>query len=169
MPGKATTLSSTAVLLAIVLLASCARPNSTAKQEPGSSTGSASDATSAQVSQPSPPATSSPDASGCYHDGTPITAQAGDQPAPICLHPGETLTITTQSSPAQPWLPMTTSDAAVVVCTSRPLANGALTATCHALQPGTATVSTTTAAFTGDPHGPPQYTWSLTIHVEAVR
>ncbi len=39
-----------------------------------------------------------------------------------------------------------------------------LTVTCHSLTAGTGTVSTTTAAFAGDPHGPAQHTWTLTVH-----
>jgi hypothetical protein len=152
--------------LTIVLLTSCAAAasNTSSNQEPGSA-GSAPGATTAAVSQP--PATPGSGASGCRRDGAPIIVRAGDQPAPVCLHPGETLTMTTETSPTQPWQPMTTSDATVLGCASRPLANGSRTATCHALQPGIATVATTTAAFTGDPHGPAQYAWTLTIHVQA--
>jgi hypothetical protein len=46
---------------------------------------------------------------------------------------------------------------------------GALAATCHATGVGIATVATITAAFAGDPHGPAQYTWTLTVHVTAAR
>jgi hypothetical protein len=57
------------------------------------------------------------------------------------------------------------SDATVLRCVTRPLADGAVEATCTAQRPGTATVTTATGPFAGDPHGPPQATWQLSITV----
>lgn len=83
----------------------------------------------------------------------------------MCMHVGGTMTITAPPSAAQPWQPMKTSDATVVACTSHQENQGALTGVCHALKPGTAIVTTMTAPFAGDPHGPAQIMWTLRIHV----
>lgn len=61
---------------------------------------------------------------------------------------------------------MTVTDSSVITCSSQRESQGAFTAVCHALKPDTATASTMTAPFAGDPHGPPQFMWSLTIHVQ---
>ena len=95
----------------------------------------------------------------------PIAIRPGGQPAPVHLHPGDTLTLAATSSWLQPWQPLTSSDPTILRCTSRSQADGALTATCHAIAVGTVTVSTTTAPFAGDPHGPAQHTWTLTVHI----
>jgi hypothetical protein len=161
-----------------MLLASCAgtasgsgsgsSPTGSSAQG-GSGSGGSGSAQPAGTARADPPAasdTASQGASGCLPAPAVITARTGEQPAPVCLRVGASLTITAQPSPAQPWQPMTTSNPAVLACTSRAADRGALTATCRALAPGTATISTTTAAFAGDPHGPPQYTWTLTVHVQ---
>lgn len=83
----------------------------------------------------------------------------------MCLHVGETLTISAPPSAAQPWQPMTVSDEMLLTCTSQHGAQGSLTAVCHALKRGTAAVSTMTAPFSGDPHGPAQFIWTLTIEI----
>ncbi len=159
----------------LLLLASCASTgsgsgsgvSSSTGENPGS-VGSAQPAGTARPGSPSTSATPSSGASGCSDAPAAITARTGEQPAPVCMRVGATVTITAQPSPAQPWQPMTTSDAAVLACTSKAVDQGALIATCRALAPGTATVSTTTAPFAGDPHGPPQHMWTLTIQVQAV-
>jgi polyphosphate kinase 2 (PPK2 family) len=53
----------------------------------------------------------------------------------------------------------------VVSCTSAAGPDGTIAGTCRALRAGTAEVSTMTAPFAGDPHGPPQYLWRLTVEV----
>lgn len=103
--------------------------------------------------------------SGCVGAPTAINVQQGREPAPVCLSVGDTVTITAPPSPTQPWQPMATSNAAVLACTSRQETQGALTAVCRALKPGAVIVSTMTAPFAGDPHGPAQFRWALTIHV----
>lgn len=95
----------------------------------------------------------------------PITIRPGGRPAPVHLRPGDILTLTATSSWLQPWQPPTSSDPTILRCTSRSLADGALTATCQAVAVGTVTVSTITAPFAGDPHGPAQQMWTLTVHI----
>lgn len=165
----------------LVVLASCAGtasgPVSGSESSSGAqeSTGSSGSAAPAGTAHPGAPSTSSTSATSavplpvdpvCSHTPSTITARIGDRPRPVCLRIGQSLTITTQASPSQPWQPMTTSNAAILALTSHSADQGALAATCKALRPGTTTVSTTTAPFAGDPHGPPQYTWSLIIEVQ---
>jgi len=156
----------------LLLLASCASTGSgsgasSSAGENSGSVGSAQPAGTARPGSPSASAAPSSGASGCSDASAAFTARTGEQPAPVCLRVGATVTITTQPSPAQPWQPMTTSDTAVLACTSKSADQGVLIATCRALAPGTAAVSTITAPFAGDPHGPPQHTWTLTIQVRA--
>jgi hypothetical protein len=173
MPAKRYTLFGTLLATGLIatFLAACAgtaatSPNSQGSDSVGSS-GSATPARTARPGQPPPPTTPASNGTpGCTPARATITARAGDQPVPVCLHPGHTLTITTEPSPLQPWQPMTSTDPAVLMCSSQPLPQGARTATCRALRPGTATVTTITAPFSGDPHGPAQHTWTLTIHVQ---
>lgn len=136
---------------------------------PGSagSGGSAAAGTTGTV----PPATGSssapapsPGGSDCAAPAS-ITIVVGHEPAPVCMRVGDTVTITAPESPRQPWQPLTSSNAAVLACTSHQEVQGALTAVCHALKPGAVIASTVTAPFPGDPHGPPQFRWALTIHV----
>jgi hypothetical protein len=165
----------------LVVLASCVGTGSgpvsvsgSGAQESTGSSGSAGSAATASAARPGSPSTSSSSASGvplpvdpvCSHTAPTITARTGEHPRPVCLRVGQSLTITTAASSTQPWQPMTSSNAAVLACTSHPADQGALTAVCKALRPGIVAVSTTTAPFAGDPHGPPQYTWSLIIEVQ---
>jgi hypothetical protein len=148
-----------------------------APQGAGSGAGSAGSGGSgaAGTARAIPPATGSssapagaPSPSGgadCAAPPATIAIVPGHEPAPVCLRVGDTLTITAPPSAAQPWQPMKTSDAAVLACASRQEDQGALTAVCHALRPGAVIVSTMTAPFAGDPHGPAQFMWTLTIHV----
>lgn len=172
-PGALTLLAG----LSLLLLTACASTTPNAASGPGQgSSGSAEPATSAKpsaapASSPAaPPSPASPPASGTHPVGCPLktitlTAKPGERPAPVCLHPGDTLTINTQPSPLQPWQAATSTDPTALGCTSQRQADGALTITCHALRPGNASVSTTTAAFSGDPHGPAQFTWTLNVQI----
>lgn len=169
MPGKPSAPPRTAAPLAalVLVLASCADIGTgpSARQDtPAAGAGSASGAGLARPDH-TPASAPPPSPTGCRYPTAPIAARAGSQPAPVCLTPGADLTVAAAQSPAQPWQPMTSSDPSVLSCTSQPQADGALTATCRARAAGTATVSATTAAFAGDPHGPTQYTWTLTVHV----
>jgi len=95
-----------------------------------------------------------------------LTIEWGGPPRPVCLRVGATLVIVAPSSPLQPWQQFTSSNPRVLTCDTRKSADGAATATCHARQPGRATVRTMTAAFSGDPHGPAQQVWSLPVTVQ---
>jgi hypothetical protein len=163
----------------LIALAACASTGSgsAASSDSGSgatsgaqsSPGSVGSAATAGTARPGPPGTSAvplPVDPVCSPAPAALTARFGEQPRPVCLRAGQSLTITMPPSPGQPWQSMTTTDAAVLACTSQAADQGARTATCRALRPGLASVSTTTAPFAGDPHGPPQYTWTLTIHVQ---
>jgi hypothetical protein len=153
--------------VSLLLLAACGNtaPTAVGSVKPHSS-GSTAPATTAQPQSPSPSASApAGNPTSCPLKTLALTAQPGDQPAPVCLHPGDTLTITAQDSPLQPWQPAISTNPAALSCTSRPQAGGALTIVCHALHPGDVTVSTTTAPFSGDPHGPAQYTWTLTVRI----
>ena len=137
----------------------------------GDSTASATSSGSAgpgRSTRPLPPAASASPSSPptlCTPAPAVIAVHPGEPSATVCLKVGNTVTITAPPSAAQPWMPLTTSDAAVLACTSQRQDQGSFTATCRALAPGTATVTTQTAPFAGDPHGPPQYMWVLTIIV----
>jgi hypothetical protein len=94
-----------------------------------------------------------------------LTASQGVQPAPVCLRRGATLHITTEPSPHQPWSLPLSSDTSVLRCAAHRLPGGAAAATCTARRLGTATITTCTSAFAGDPHGPPQYLWQVQVTV----
>jgi hypothetical protein len=85
--------------------------------------------------------------------------------APLCLRTAATLHLTAQSSPHQPWQPLVSSGPGVLRCQSHPAADGSLTGTCVAVAPGSAALHTSTAPFPGDPHGPPQQDWNVTVTV----
>lgn len=95
-----------------------------------------------------------------------ITVDAAHPPAPVCLRVGEKLQIVAGASPRQPWQAVASSDPAVVTCASTRGTDGAVSAVCHALRPGAAVLRTGTEPFAGDPHGPPQQSWELSITVE---
>ena len=54
-----------------------------------------------------------------------------------------------------------------MTCVSTTHADGSVTASCRAKAGGVVTLTTTTAAFAGDPHGPPQALWRLDVTVKA--
>jgi len=87
-------------------------------------------------------------------------------PAEMCLAIRAAVTLTSDASELQPWMPLTSSDPAVLACVSDQHGDGSVTGVCTAQAPGLATVSTGTSAFAGDPHGPPQYAWKLTVTVQ---
>jgi len=125
-------------------------------------TGCASPGTPAPTSTPVPPTSSAQ--AGCGPAQVHIAPASA--PAEMCLAVGATLTLTSDASELQPWTPLTSSDPAVLSCVSDQHADGSVTGACMAQAPGTATVSTGTSAFAGDPHGPPQYAWKLTVTVQ---
>lgn len=148
--------------LAVLLLLGACGAGPAAEQSPappnGHGTGTAATG-SPSATTPSP---SGKDRCGPHS----LVATVRQQPAPHCLRVGDVLYITTETSPQQPWSLPASSDESVLQCIPRALTDGATTATCTAHRRGTATVTTTTAAFAGDPHGPPQTQWELHVTVE---
>jgi hypothetical protein len=112
-----------------------------------------------------PPTASATPTAGCAP--ATLTIVKGTPPAPVCLAAGADLNLTSEASPLQPWSALDSSDPAVLSCHSTGHPDGSITATCHANKPGTATLTTVTAPFAGDPHGPAQYQWQLTVTVPA--
>jgi hypothetical protein len=101
---------------------------------------------------------------GCTSPGQ-VTARPGQDPGPVCLSGGRDLRLDTPSSTLQPWQPFTSSNPRVLDCKSTVDSNGAAHATCTAGQRGVAVVSTHTGPFSGDPHGPPQTSWQVSVTV----
>lgn len=108
-------------------------------------------------------ASSTPGKGGCGPRS--LVATVRQQPEPQCVRVGDVLYVTTETSTHQPWTLPTSSDDSILRCVARPLADGATTAICTALRRGNATVTATTAAFAGDPHGPPQSQWQLPVQI----
>ena len=135
---------------------------------PGNGTGSGGSAVPARTSQPelaNPSPT--PPAGRCATAQQRITVPADGGRDSACLVIGATLVIETPAAPNQPWQPLTTSDARVLPCVSRRSAAGGSTATCRAAHTGRAILITTTASFSGDPHGPGQREWQLNAVVRS--
>lgn len=86
-------------------------------------------------------------------------------PPPVCLTVGAILQVRSDPSPRQPWATLTSSAPDVLDCSSEQRADGSVTAECIARAAGSATVSTVTAPFAGDPQGPPQVRWQATVTV----
>lgn len=169
-----------AAVLAVFLLAACAQPaTSAAPPRPTTSaptttvppTTSAPDSTTSTVaSTPAPSAAPTPGhpapPPGCAAGAVEleIRAQPGPRPA-LCLRTGAQLRFTAESSPRQPWQPLVSSAPSVLSCASHPAVEGSVAGVCTALAPGGTTLTTSTSAFAGDPHGPPQIAWTLTVTV----
>jgi hypothetical protein len=86
-------------------------------------------------------------------------------PVPLCLRVGTQLRFSATSSPRQPWQPLASSAPTVLRCDSHPAVEGSIGGECTATNAGQSTLTTSTAAFAGDPHGPPQYQWTLEVTV----
>ena len=112
------------------------------------------------------PAPSIPPAAHACGPAT-ITVVKGNPQAPICLTAGTDLHIASDPSHLQPWSPLASSDPTVLDCHTTTHPDGSITATCHARRAGTATLTIITAPFAGDPHGPAQYRWQITVTVHA--
>jgi hypothetical protein len=150
------------LLTAWVPLTACARGTTTASGPDSAVSGTA-------TTRPGPTAGTTPTGnppSGCVGGSVELTVHPGDNPPPLCLRVGATLHITASSSPYQPWQPLTSSTTDIVGCDTTVGADGTVSAVCHARQTGTAVLTATTGAFSGDPHGPPQYRWQLTVRVQ---
>jgi hypothetical protein len=151
--------------LAALLVAGCgaATPSGTAPAGGSASSGG----TAPSTVRPSPPGPGPSDRAGCVASTDEATARTREAPGQICLIVGATLNVSSEASPLQPWTPLSTSDPSVLACISRAGPDGTVEGTCRALRPGTATLTTNTGPFAGDPHGPPQYLWQLTVTVVA--
>jgi hypothetical protein len=90
------------------------------------------------------------------------TVRAGDPPGATCLVIGAKLRITSAPAPGA-FLPLESSDPAVLRCTPTAWTNSTMNATCTALKPGTAIVSAIVQKRTGG--DPPEYVWQLTVRV----
>jgi hypothetical protein len=88
----------------------------------------------------------------------------GDPPGATCLIVGATLKVTSAPSGSLRWMPVESSDPAVLRCTPTAWTNSTLNVACTALKPGTATVSTFTEKGVPDPQ---ETTWRLTVRVIA--
>jgi hypothetical protein len=122
---------------------------------------------SATAGTPSPPdpVSAPPDPLPCRSRH--VSVGEATPSSPVCLRVGEDLQISVPSSPTQPWQPVTSSDPRVLDCHPGTAGQGTTTVICTAHRPGTAVVSTTTGPFNGDPHGPAQHEWQLTVTVTA--
>jgi len=114
--------------------------------------------TSTATSSSAPP-------TGCRSGTVMLPIRSGPSPAPMCLRIGGMIQFTAESSPRQPWQPLTSSAPGVLRCQSHPAVEGSIDGSCSALAAGSATLHTSTAPFAGDPHGPPQLFWDLTVTV----
>jgi hypothetical protein len=162
------------VLVATMLLAACATGAAThSASAPGGVTsgdaqprGSASDASLRPVTPTSAtPSPSSRPTGNCATDAQRVTVRAGESPQSVCLRVGAVLRLDAAASPRQPWQAFVTSKEQVLSCGTRQGPDGAASATCQALRPGSAVVQTMTAPFAGDPHGPMQRQWQLAVLV----
>jgi hypothetical protein len=147
-----------AMCLVLVVTGCASRP-----AEP-SSGGSAA---AAGTGGPTPDSPGPPSSTLGCGSGERITIHQAQPPQPVCLPIGATLSIDAPASPLQPWQPFTTSNARLITCTTTVSRDGSATGTCRALRPGQATITTTTAAFSGDPHGPAQQLWQLAVTIRS--
>ena len=129
----------------------------------GHGTGSA-EAARPVLPSAAPPTSGDPSPVPCP-DGAHLAVDPAQPPAPICLRAGHVLHLSTTASPLQPWENFTSSAAEVVTCESTRTGDGAVQATCTAQTPGTSVITSQTTPFSGDPHGPAQLMWQLTITV----
>jgi hypothetical protein len=162
MDRRITTTAVCSALTMIALAACGATGPGRAESAGGGSAEAASPFTPPPTHQGSKP--SSPDRCGgrLY-----VGVDTANPPAPVCLQVGQELRLAAGASPQQPWETFTSSDPAVVSCTSTRLPDGAVQAICRARRPGTATITTGTMPFAGDPHGPVQHIWQLAVTVKA--
>lgn len=160
-------------LILFLLVAGCSSKSSGSSSPGPPSTPSGSSPSSGPVSQTPPGAASSQPSPGSPPQPSPPcgtgtvtkTAKKGEVPEPLCQVVGAMLRVSAEPSPRQPWMPLTSSDQAVLECTSRPAPGGSIDAMCTAVRPGSATVSTVTSPFAGDPHGRPQFRWAVRVRV----
>lgn len=147
--------------LAAALTACTPRADGPAATSGGSATPPASATSSTSASAP---ASAPPPSSGCP-DRVDLPIQEGPEPDPVCLAVHGTLHLASATSPWLPWGEVRSSDDTILRCATTPVADGAVTATCTALRPGTVTLTASTSRKPGGPVGPPQFQWQLTVTV----
>ena len=111
------------------------------------------------------PKPSGPGSASCAEGSRQLTIDPAAPPPLLCLRIGETLYLSTPASPLQPWQPFMSSDPQVLECRGGNGAEGTVAAVCTARRAGQAAVTTQTGPFSGDPHGPAQQSWHLTVQV----
>lgn len=155
------------VAVAVMCAAACTSgPNTPAPAGPASVPSPGPPLIPPTGGHPSPePTTTPPPTTGGCPARADVQIRPGAVPAAICLPLNGVLAVTAPPSPRQPWGPLASSDDSVLRCASQPRADGSISGTCTALHPGTATISTVTAPFAGDPGGPPQVRWQIEITV----
>jgi len=102
----------------------------------------------------------------CLTPGS-VRITAGAVPEPVCLPINGSLRLSSDPSPHQPWGQLISSNPKILSCTSESGPQGTVSGVCTPHLPGAVTVSTMTAPFAGDPHGPPQFRWELRVTVVA--
>lgn len=147
---------------AAVVLAAC---GGTAGGQPPNASPGGRGTGSAETARPTQPSTAPPSSAGQCRDDAHLTVDPAHPPAPICLRVGHVLHVSTTVSPHQPWESLASSDPGVVTCESTHVADGAVQAACTGQKPGTTIISTQTMPFQGDPHGPAQVMWQITVTV----
>jgi hypothetical protein len=148
---------------AVAAVAGCGGTARGAPSEP--TPGGTGSADAGSLALPSATTSAAPPSPARCADGQPIAVEPTRPPGPICLKVGDTLHLSSAPSPHQPWEPFASSDPAVVSCDTVRAPDGAVRADCTAHKPGHAVVSTGTMPFRGDPHGPAQQMWQVTITV----
>jgi hypothetical protein len=149
-----------------LLWASACATGVSATRGSGAAGGSAGPATTVGAGATSPSQSSPPVPQQCTPGVRRLTIDRAQPPTPICVRVGATLMIEAPASPLQPWQAFHTSNPALLSCDTQQSSDGAATTTCHARRQGNATLSTSTAAFSGDPHGPAQQLWLLAVTVQ---
>jgi hypothetical protein len=135
---------------------------------PGPTSASPASSPSSSASSPASTGSSTPPPSGTSGgcpDRLELPIQEGPEPEPVCLAVHGTLHLASATSPWLPWGDVRSSDDTILRCATTPVADGAVTATCTALRPGTVTLIASTSRKPGGPVGPPQFQWQLTVTV----
>lgn len=126
---------------------------------------------SATSSTPAPAPTSAtataptqvPHRADCVAGTEEATVRPNEVVGPVCLLLGATLNVTAAPSPDRPWQPLSSSDPAVLSCSSMAGPNGTVAGTCTALKVGSVTVS----SRTGTEAGGSGERWLLTLTIVA--
>jgi len=97
--------------------------------------------------------------------GADVIVDPARPPKPVCISVGHVVELSTGIAPHHPWSAFASSDPAVLACASARVPGGAVQARCTGRRPGIAVITTGTMPVPGDPHGPAQRIWELTVTV----